>query len=521
MPLKTATDEHGGDILYTLEKEDRVYAPFEKSDITGFAKPFTISFDLGELEDPESAVLYLYGSTRVQDSDAIGPAGDIYLAGKRGLKPQNPTVEVIDASGRWRRTKSCGMPQGHKKTVTYPLYDENGRSIFTCDDHRLRITFYFEVYLDKVWTSCHTTHEYRVVELAPEVADLHYYGYAEYHSPDGKYPGEYDYNEKVQSDYANAVGYYTKYGDVKPLLDASDSKFVIMCHGDEISLDFNAEDLPRLPDGWKRDFIFASKGFYKMMRPGYAYAYSVEPLPFYGMREDMSANGVGYYPYDPSPGLLMSLLGCIVNKIVYDYPFSLTDAFNIIKAHLTGSVKDTYPEELAEYRQIWNTRHVSAYYPDGYADAPPHLNLEKVPLHEREGTWTTQLASLGVPFGDHSLHSNYVRVWLVTTVPVGVEERKTDVPKRFAFDVVYPNPFLKSTRINYTIPSRTEVYVNVYDLTGRFVRTLVNSVQQPGSYSVIWDGIDNLKRKCASGIYFVNFTAGERFSKTRKLILLK
>jgi hypothetical protein len=521
IPLTAAIDNHGRDILHALEKEDLIYAPFERSGITGFAKPYTITLDFGELEDSESAVLYLHGSTRFQDSREIQPVSDIYQAGKRGMKLQNPRVEVIDASGRWRKLRSCGAPRGHKKTVTYPLYDDQGKTIFTSNDHRLRITFYGEVYLDKAWVSCCTKDDYRVVELAPEVADLRYYGYAQYHSSDGRYPGTYSYDKKVRRDYANVVGYYTKYGDVRPLMDAADSRFVIMCHGDEISLEFDAEQLPELPEGWKRDFVFASKGFYKMARPGRAYAYSVDPLPFYGMRDDMSANGVGYYPYDPSPNLLASLLGRVYGKLVFDYPFSLSEAFDMITKHLAGKVKGKYPAELVEYCQEWNTRHVGGYYPEHYADAPPHLNLERVPLHEDEGEWTTHLASLGIPFGDHSLHSNYVRVWFVATVPLAVAEHKLDVPARFAFEVGNPNPFRKSTRISYTIPSRMQVCLNVYDLSGRLVRTLVNESQSCNSYTVLWDGSDNLHRKCSSGVYFVTLTIDTEFSETEKILFIK
>lgn len=515
------TDMYGHDVQRTLEKEDRIYAPFERSGITGFPEPYTLTFDLGNLDDPGSAVLYLYGSTRFPDSRDIAPVSDIYQAYMEGIRLRQPRVEVVDGAGKWKKIQSCGVPRGHEKTVTYPLYDEKGNSIFASSDHRLRITFYNEVYLDKAWVSCCQSSDYRIYEIEPEVADLHYHGYAQYYSQDGIYPGDYHYAKKTDRDFADIAGYYTRYGDVKPLLGKADSRFVIMCHGDEIGLEFSADRLPELPEGWQRDFVFASKGFYKMARPGRAYAYSVDPLPFCGMRDDMSSNQVGYYPYDPSPGLFASLLGRIYGKIAFDYPFSVGDAFEIIRAHLTGKVKNKYPEELIEYCQEWNTRHVSAYYPDNYADTPPHLNIERVPLLETEGSWLNHLVSLSIPFGDHSLHSNYVRVWLLTTIPTAIKEEKSDVPLRFSVKGGNPNPFRRSTLINYTIPSRSPVCLQVYDLTGRLVRTIVNEVQLPGSYTVTWDGRDNLHRECPAGAYFMNMTAGTEFSQARKLLLVK
>jgi hypothetical protein len=238
------------------------------------------------------------------------------------------------------------------------------------------------------------------------------------------------------------------------------------------------------------------------------------------MREDMSANGVGYYPYDPGPNLLASLLGRIYGKIVFDYPFSISDAFAMIKVHLTGKVKSKYPKELTAYCQEWNTRHVGAYYPDHYADAPPHLNLEQVPLYEDEGEWPTHLASLGIPFGDHSLHSNYFRVLVLTTVPIGVAEYKTEPPMEFMYKFGHPNPFREFTEFNYSLTLPARVRVVIYDITGRLVRTLIDEIRQAGSYHMTWDGTDDAMRRCAAGAYYVKLEAGKH-TRARKLIFLR
>ncbi|OGC41758.1 hypothetical protein A2Y85_05260 [candidate division WOR-3 bacterium RBG_13_43_14] len=519
-PLTAAYNDRNQDILYTLAHKDRIYVPFEKSSINGFAKPFSITIDIGELDDPGSTVLYLYGSTHFPDAAEISQVSDIYHASKQNMTLKNPTVEIRDRYKRWKKNASCGIPAGHQKVVTYPLYDEQGKSVFETDDHRIRLTFTHEVYIDKAWISSAAGTDYHIHELPLIEADLHYYGYAEYSSPDGKYPGDFNYANRVTRNYANVAGYYTRYGDVNPLLDNADDRFAIMNHGDEITLAFESTDIPELPDGWTRDYIFAAKGFYKMARPGRAYAYSVDPLPFRGMRDDLSADGIGYYPYDPSPGLIASLIGRLYAKICWDYPFTLRQAIEIVKRHLSNQIRKKYPDDLVEYCQQWNTRHVSAYYPLYYADAPPHLNLERVPLCEQDGEWTTHLASLGIPFGDHSLHSNYVRLWLVTTVPVGIAEDKTNIPASFAFAVGYPNPFRSSATVNFSIPISTDVNIAVYDASGRQIRTLVNGMQQAGSYAVTWNGTDDHNRKMAAGIYFVQFKA-DNYISNQKIVLLK
>lgn len=83
----------------------------------------------------------------------------------------------------------------------------------------------------------------------------------------------------------------------------------------------------------------------------------------------------------------------------------------------------------------------------------------------------------------------------------------------------YPNPFNPSTMINYSIGDNSTVSIKIYDMTGREVRTLVNSYQAPGSYSVKFDA-SNL----SSGIYFyvlrVN-TGNNEITKTMRMILTK
>ena len=83
----------------------------------------------------------------------------------------------------------------------------------------------------------------------------------------------------------------------------------------------------------------------------------------------------------------------------------------------------------------------------------------------------------------------------------------------------YPNPFNPSTLINYSIPDNSTVSIKIYDMTGREVRTLVNSYQAPGSYSVKFDAAN-----LSSGIYFYVLRANtgkNEITKTMRMILTK
>jgi hypothetical protein len=99
---------------------------------------------------------------------------------------------------------------------------------------------------------------------------------------------------------------------------------------------------------------------------------------------------------------------------------------------------------------------------------------------------------------------------------------KAVLPKAFALSQNYPNPFNPSTTIAFDIPENKEAHVrlNVYNIRGQLVRTLVNETMDEGSYKIEWDGKNNNGRSVASGVYFYRIVAGE-FSKTRKMVILK
>ncbi len=94
-------------------------------------------------------------------------------------------------------------------------------------------------------------------------------------------------------------------------------------------------------------------------------------------------------------------------------------------------------------------------------------------------------------------------------------ERSRDVPAGFVLEQNYPNPFNPSTVIGYQLPAKSAVVLKVVDLLGREVATLVNQIQQAGTYDVRFGG-GNLP----SGVYFYRLQAGS-CSATKKLLLLK
>ena len=99
---------------------------------------------------------------------------------------------------------------------------------------------------------------------------------------------------------------------------------------------------------------------------------------------------------------------------------------------------------------------------------------------------------------------------------------EVELPKAFELSQNVPNPFNPSTTIRFSIPEERslDVKLNVYNIRGVLVKTLVDDRRGAGVHVVQWDGRDNRGRPVASGVYFYRIQAGE-FVKIRKMVLLK
>jgi hypothetical protein len=104
----------------------------------------------------------------------------------------------------------------------------------------------------------------------------------------------------------------------------------------------------------------------------------------------------------------------------------------------------------------------------------------------------------------------------------------TDLPQisylprlgKFRLQQNFPNPFNPTATIRFEIARPAHVRLNVYDIRGRLVKTLVDELRQANSYQVVWDGTNNSGGAVASGVYFYRMTAGS-FVQTHKMMLLK
>ncbi|MEK7775545.1 MAG: FlgD immunoglobulin-like domain containing protein [Candidatus Zixiibacteriota bacterium] len=94
------------------------------------------------------------------------------------------------------------------------------------------------------------------------------------------------------------------------------------------------------------------------------------------------------------------------------------------------------------------------------------------------------------------------------------------LPRTFAISQNYPNPFNGTTYIEYDIPQRSSVSIELYNVLGQRVRTLVSGSKDPGKYRAMWDGLSDEGVDVASGVYYYRFSAGES-RMVRKMLYLK
>ncbi|MEE8418233.1 MAG: T9SS type A sorting domain-containing protein, partial [candidate division Zixibacteria bacterium] len=101
------------------------------------------------------------------------------------------------------------------------------------------------------------------------------------------------------------------------------------------------------------------------------------------------------------------------------------------------------------------------------------------------------------------------------SVTVGIDYPDIPSPEKFSISQNYPNPFNAMTVIRYSLPEPSDVIIEIYDILGRKVETLVNEKQPVGYHQEIWDATVR-----SSGIYFYRIQAGDH-SETRKMVLIK
>ena len=277
-----AWDETGRDVLPELRARDRRFVNVVDAPFRGFARLHALELDLGALPANGPVRLLMTGFTD------YFTATSMFAAHQARVDAVVPWLEAQTDDGKWTRVSDdIGFPAGLYRTMTADLTGK-----LPTGAHRIRIWTNLKVYWDEILVD--TTPGGAVplrTTTAPLLsANLAFRGFPRETTGTPAADLRYAYAPVSQyGPWARHRGFYTRYGDVTPLVRSVEDHFVIFGAGEEVSLEFDATALPPLPAGWTRDYLFYANGYVKDMDFYGRYAQTVTPLPFADMKT---------YPYE-------------------------------------------------------------------------------------------------------------------------------------------------------------------------------------------------------------------------------
>jgi len=102
----------------------------------------------------------------------------------------------------------------------------------------------------------------------------------------------------------------------------------------------------------------------------------------------------------------------------------------------------------------------------------------------------------------------------------GLSRKALPAPEEYSLNDAYPNPFNPTTTLSFSVPTEGVVSLNIYDMTGRLVSTLVDGNLEQGYHRITWNGMDSNGHAVSSGMYIYSLN-GEGVSITKKMVLMK
>lgn len=188
-----------------------------------------------------------------------------------------------------------------------------------------------------------------------------------------------------------------------------------------------------------------------------------------------------------------------------------------------GSIQEEYPEIFGKIRDD--------KYGGGISLVKSHiilngdtLNISYDPANEKIYYQLSNLDSLengtmniiivATDINNNSTQESFTFQLNVTAV------REINLPAEYRLFQNYPNPFNPSTTISFEIPELTDVLLNIYDIQGGFIRTIIQGKMNAGLHYMVWDGKNNFGNKVVSGIYFYQLKS-DKINIVKKMQLLK
>ena len=189
--------------------------------------------------------------------------------------------------------------------------------------------------------------------------------------------------------------------------------------------------------------------------------------------------------------------------------------------HGTGSPWSEISDTLVAYEENF-TRYMDICHPD--AEATPILYYNTSGTSENagfiyEGDYNLIYTGFGFEYmSDEDMRESFMQM-LTNHFLEGIEE-KGNVPENFAIQGNYPNPFNPTTEVVFSVDVTGESKLEVVDIVGRHVATLVDEEIAAGTHRILWNGQDDLGNTVPTGLYMIKLT-GEDKQAIKTVILAK
>jgi len=185
---------------------------------------------------------------------------------------------------------------------------------------------------------------------------------------------------------------------------------------------------------------------------------------------------------------------------------------NTFGLSLTAQYQTSGSSSASDHASFWNHGYPAIMHIEDFQDFTPHyhsngdvLSTMNLPyFHDNAKLTIGTLAQLAI---------------LDTTSVVSIPDMQTIADNFILYDP-YPNPFNPVVNIKYSINSPEKVSVDVYNILGEHIQSLVNNYQQAGDYHLAWNTQNESSKKVASGVYLIRTTFGKK-SFTKKVILMR
>jgi Tfp pilus assembly protein PilF len=287
-PVARAWDHKGQDVTDIVREVDGNYLDRAGRGVyQGVTNDHWVEVDLGE-DAPKTGTVYLLGTGWIHPTDS---SINFALEQNKSIKPQPLTLEIPDGKGGWKVGRGgLGFLAGKNKTCVIRLDGIEGEQV----SHRFRLRTNMEIYWDALrYAQGLDPNSCKLQRLTAQSAELSFRGILNTTQANPSSPELPHYDEVVVRGqrWRDLIGFYTRFGDVRELIEKADDRYVIMNAGDELRFTFAVPKRPH-PD-WVRDFVWICDGWVKDGDLNTRWGKTVLPLPYHGMPS-----------YDSPPGKL-------------------------------------------------------------------------------------------------------------------------------------------------------------------------------------------------------------------------